>query len=83
MPAPLAEKDYDAGLDGSAGVELLKPAVKNALARGGRRCPATETERRGRAVFGREHRSGSQFLHSVRGQRRPDVGDRYGAATGA
>jgi hypothetical protein len=48
IPALLAEKDYDAGLDGSAGVELLKPAVENVLTRGGRRCPATETERRGR-----------------------------------
>jgi putative SOS response-associated peptidase YedK len=31
MPALLAEKDYDAWLEGSAGVELLKPAPDDVL----------------------------------------------------
>jgi putative SOS response-associated peptidase YedK len=33
MPALVVEKGYDAWLDGSAGVELLKPASDNALQR--------------------------------------------------
>ena len=33
MPALLAEKDYDAWLSGSAGVELLRPAPENLLQR--------------------------------------------------
>jgi putative SOS response-associated peptidase YedK len=33
MPALLAEKDYDAWLEGSAGVELLKPAPDDLLQR--------------------------------------------------
>jgi putative SOS response-associated peptidase YedK len=33
MPALLAEKDYDAWLEGSAGVELLKPAPDDVLQR--------------------------------------------------
>jgi putative SOS response-associated peptidase YedK len=33
MPALLAEKDFNAWLGGSAGVEILKPAPENALQR--------------------------------------------------